>query len=140
MLQDQIDTGSQEGRREDQQYNLKLETQLIVRVVVHHDTANVATAFSSAAETDTDHVGPCFIADTEADLDEAAEAEEGGEEGVPAQRWVVAVDCAFDGTLETDCLAGVGDCDLGWGRHGWCVEEGGRRCEMFAVLEGGDGK
>ena len=122
MLQNQIDSRSQERGREDEQNDLDLERRLVVGVVVHHDAPDVSYALAQAAEAQGDHVGPCFAADAEDELGDGGEAEEGGEEGVGAEAGEVAVDCAFDGAFGAHFYAPVGYFYLGAGCH--CYGDG----------------
>lgn len=116
MLQRQIDPRGQKTRRKNQQHNLNIERHVIPRVVIHHDASHVAHAFGQAAERHGDHVCPCFVADTQEDVDEHEEPEEAGEEGIRGERGVVPVDCGFDGAGGVYEFAaagedgGAGDC------------------------------
>ena len=71
---------------------------------LHHDPAAVPDGFTETSKTECDHVRPCLVADALDKLDDEAESEEGGEEGIRTERWVITVECAFDGALDWDAL------------------------------------
>lgn len=101
---------------------------------LHHDPAAVPDGFTETSKTECDHVRPCLVADALDKLDDEAESEEGGEEGIRTERWVITVECAFDGALDWDALVvdNLADLSAGvwvrrWDRHG--VDER-RRCSI----------
>lgn len=148
VLQRQIDAGGDEGRGDDEAADLGLEAVAGPGVGVHHDAADVADGLGQGAESEGDAEGPCLVADTLNEVDEAADGEDGAKKGVGGEGWGIAVDGLVDGTVRRDVCAvdggevrgrentavgGIGLRTL-WHFGGWCYKQ--KKGGDVAVLEG----
>ena len=91
MLERDVERSGVEGRRDDETAHLHDEAVGAEGVVVQHYAAYVANELAQAAQRDGDAVGPGAILPPEGDVDEEADGEEGGEEGVCGQGGGVAL-------------------------------------------------
>lgn len=129
MLKRQINSGRQEGRRDDEAADLRVEARAGPGVTMQDDTPHVADGLTEAAEAHGDHEGPCFELEALDELNGEEEAEGATEESVYGEGGVVAVDCLVDWAQGGDVgavLGGflVGDGDRGVERH--CGDDGSR--------------
>ena len=108
MLQCEIDAGGDQGGRDDEADDLRLEAVLAVWVVVHDDATDVTDELAKAAETEsnlsmvnslpsmfsvrTHHECPRFVPYTLHNVDDHADTEEGCEEGIGTETGIVAVE------------------------------------------------
>jgi hypothetical protein len=142
VLKRQINSGRQEGRRDDEAADLRVEARAGPRVVVQDYAAHVADCLAQAAEAHGDHEGPCFELEALDELDGEEDAEGAAEEGVHGEGGVVAVDCLVDWAQGGDggaVLGGflVGDGDRGVERHcGGGGARGGTCCRGGWRLDG----
>ena len=84
VFESQVDACGDEGRGDDQAADLDFEAVGGPGVVVEDDAADVAEGFGEGADGEGDQVRPGFVADAVEKVVDAAEGEDGGEEGVRA--------------------------------------------------------
>ena len=92
MLQSQVDTHGKPCGAHDQTANLHREAIVRKRIVMKHETADVAECFDETAATESEGESPCFVCDTLIELGGEENDEEGKKEGVCWQGGEIAVD------------------------------------------------
>lgn len=102
MFQGQIDTGGDEGGRENQAHDLELEAALVPGVIPQQYSTDIPRHFHQSADGQRDEQGPCSKIEPVSDLEDAAYAEEGGKEDVSALVWDISVCCRLNRTEGTD--------------------------------------
>ena len=111
MLESKIDSSREESRSNDQTANLDVKADAVPGVFVHHDSTSKSESFAEAADSHGDHVCPCLPPDARGEVDDATGREEGEEEGIRAEGWVVAVDGLVNSAEVGDlhAIVAVGD-------------------------------
>ena len=85
VFQGEVDARGEEGGRDDQAGDLDVEAVAVKRVVVQHDTPDVADRFAETAKAQRDHVGPRAPSYARDEVEYQADGEEDEEEIVCSQ-------------------------------------------------------
>ena len=105
MSDSEVDAGSNEGRCNHQTHNLKSETRVAPRIIIQHDAAAVPQAFEDTACAYCEGIAPKSIASDQRDVSDGKDAEDGEEEGIGCQIWVVAISRSLQCTEIRDLSA-----------------------------------
>ena len=92
MLQGEIDAHGEPSGAHDQTANLHREAIVGERVVVKHDSAEVADRFDQTAAGEGEGESPCSVSDAEVELGYQEGDEEGEEERVGGKGGEVAIE------------------------------------------------
>jgi hypothetical protein len=108
------------GGKNEELTNLNHESGESKRVVIEHDTANIADDLGDTTEDHADHEAPTPPFDTQHSVGDSNESEESEDSGISWQRRSVLVDTPFDGTA-IEGTGGIGaegnDTRGEWTRH-----------------------
>jgi hypothetical protein len=115
VLEGQVDTGGNEGRRDDQAADLDLEAELVEGVVPEHYTTDVSDELAETAQCESNHVCPCLVSDSKNKLDETAKPKEGSEECVGSNVWCIPVESTLNWAQRANLFTEFG-C-WGWDSH-----------------------
>jgi hypothetical protein len=92
-----IDRGSIEDGSDRETDNLNHESVERERVVVHHDTTNIANNFRDTAQKHTGHETPALPSNTEIDVHDTNERKEDDKDNVGSERRSITVQTVVDG-------------------------------------------
>lgn len=105
MLQGQVDTCGEETRRQDEQHDLQFKAAARPGILVHQQPPAVACCFHSTGDSGYGAEGAQLVFDSQAQLEQRADAENNTQEDVAAEVWVVAVGRGLDRALRRHLCA-----------------------------------